>query len=110
MASEEESRFDDSPIITYSNRIQKHMFTLTEQLGAGNLIGHAEKRNLRLLIANLPPEGKEKLKNIYALCETDEQLTMTAFDRMYGQVSDWIYKNILQDAFKAKPKQGRGNF
>lgn len=107
--SEAEQGFDDSPIITYSNRIQKHMFKLTEELALNNTIEITEKRKLRLLISNLPPAAKEKLKHIYEKCESQNPLTTTEFDRMYSEVSNWIYDNILQDAFRAKPiYRGRG--
>lgn len=101
--AEEEGGFDDVPIITYSNRLQKHMFKLTEELALNNTVQLTEKRKLRLIIANLPPEGKEKLQAIYEKCESEYPSDTKEFDKMYGEVSDWIYKNILQDAFKAKP-------
>jgi hypothetical protein len=100
----EDEAFNDSPIITYSNRIQKHMFLLTEELSLNNTVELREKRRLRLIIANLPPEGKEKLTAIYAKCETQDPITAIEFDKIYSEVSDWIYTNILQDAFRAKPK------
>lgn len=101
----DETSFDDVPIITYSNRLQKHMFKLTEELALRKTIINEDKRKLRLLIANLPPQAKEQedIKAIYDYCETDKELSTLQFDKMYSVVSDWIYKNILQDAFKAKP-------
>ncbi len=99
--------FDDVPIVTYSNRIQKHMFKLTEELGEKINVGIAEKRRLRLLIANLPPKAKEVLQGVYKRCEEQCNMPAVEFDRMYGEVSDWIYENILQDAFRAKPIFGR---
>lgn len=103
--SEENASFDDSPIITYSNRIQKHMFILTEELAMIDVIRKAQKVRLRLIIANLPPQAKKDLASIYEACESEVPVeNSSVFHRMYGEVSDWIYKNILQDAFKARPK------
>lgn len=101
--TEKEEAFDDAPIIQYANRLQKHMFLLTEQLSINNTIEITEKRRLRLLIQNLPPKAKEILKDVYDKCMPGNPLTTVEFDEMYGKVSDWIYINILQDAFRARP-------
>ena len=67
------------------------------------MIGTEEKRKLKLIIANLPPQAKEKLQNITTQLESKQVLTIQNFDTMYGTVSDWIYINILRDAFKIQP-------
>lgn len=108
MSEENESSFDDAPIITYSNRIQKHLFKLTEFMGNVNMRDTQNKRvaanQLILIIQNLPIEAKEALKNVSAKCREDIQnVASLEMFILYGQAHDWIYKNILQDAFKAKP-------
>jgi hypothetical protein len=102
----EEDSFDGSPIITYSNRIQKHFFKLTEELTLNNRIEMTERRKLRLIIANLPPEAKLKLQHVYERCESQDIINTAEFDKMYGEVHNWVYNNILQDAFRIKPRYG----
>ena len=80
----ETDSFDDSPIITYSNRIQKHFFFLTEMLCVNNTVELTEKRKLKLIIANLPPVAKKELADITAKLESDKPLDTITFDKMYG--------------------------
>jgi hypothetical protein len=102
MSTDTES-YADHPIITYSNRIQRHLYDLTKELCENNTIQLTEKRKLKLVIFNLPPNGKKALENITPKLEADVVVNTTEFDKMYSDVSDWIYINILQDAFRAIP-------
>ncbi len=105
--SKDASNFEDHPIITYSNRIQRHMFDLSSVLAnktATDMIYAEDKNKLRTIIINLPPEGKKALEEINT--KLDYEITKKDFFNMYSQVSDWIYKNLLQDAFRAKPRFG----
>jgi len=100
---QQEQPYNDHPIITYSNRIQKHLLELTRELSYKDTIERTEKRKLKLIIANLPPQAKQQLKQITTTLESKQVLDTTTFDQYYSQVSNWIYTNILQDAFKVKP-------
>jgi hypothetical protein len=77
------------------------MYLLTKELSLNDTIELSEKRQLKLIIFNLPPQAKEKLSHIIPKLENKETpLTTTEFDKIYSEVSDWIYTNILKDAFK----------
>ncbi|MDR2719569.1 MAG: hypothetical protein LBC03_02035, partial [Nitrososphaerota archaeon] len=74
-----------------------------EELSYTQTITRTEKRKLKLIIANLPPQAKQQLQKITTKLESKTIIETTEYDQMYSQVSDWIYNNILQDAFKVKP-------
>lgn len=103
--NQKEQEYNDSPLITYSNRIQKHMYLLTEQLSTNATVELQEKRKLKLLIENLPPQAKQRkdISQIITILESNRPLTTLTFDRMYGIVSDWIYDNVLQSAYRVRP-------
>jgi hypothetical protein len=100
---QQEQQYNDHPIITYSNRIQKHLLQLTQELGYTQYISQDEKRKLLLIIYNLPPQAKQHLQHITTQLENNQILNTTEYLNYYSETSDWIYNNILQDAFKVKP-------
>ena len=95
--------FNDHPLITYSNRIQKHLLNLTHELSNTTQILQPEKRKLLLIIANLPPQAKQTLKKETQQLEDDKIMTTKEYRKIYGTISDWIYTNILQASFKINP-------
>ncbi len=105
MSQETQEEFNGPAIVTFSNRVQKHMFILTEILGTDNTISMQEKRKLRLLIFNLPPNTKKKLKDVIEkLGPKAATLTTDEYDDMYSRVSDEIYTDVLQEANKGRPR------
>lgn len=99
--------FTDHPIVTYTNRVQHEMQRITGLLSS-NHVSHAEKaRAIRVLIDNLPPTAKEDLREEYVTLVnySKNELLGSEVDpyKIYGTVSNWIYTNILQDAFRAIP-------
>jgi hypothetical protein len=100
-------QFTDHPILTYTNRIQHQMEHISFML-ASSIISYAEKaRAIRILIANLPPTGKEDLqdefKQLVAYSKNEFLGGKIDLYAIYSSVSDWIYSSILQDAFRAIP-------
>lgn len=101
-------KYNDHPLITYSNRLQKHMLIVTTILDSPNT-AHANKATpLRMLIANLPPSGKEALKIQWEKLvkfehNTDAIPSAVEFETIYSEISDYIYDTILQDSFRAIP-------
>jgi phage terminase small subunit len=100
---QQEQQYNDHPIITYSNRIQKHLLQLTQELGYTQYISQDEKRKLLLIIHNLPPQAKQQLQHITTQLENNQTMNTKDYLTSYSQVSDWIYNNILQDAFRIRP-------
>lgn len=100
--------YNDHPLISYSNRIQKQMLIVTTILESPNTPHVAKATPLRMLIANLPPSGKAALKPQWdKLVEFEHNeiavRTSAEFEQIYSAISDWIYTAILQDAFRAIP-------
>lgn len=107
-SSEDSYSYADHPLISYSNRIQKQMLIVTTILDNPMTLHSSKARPLRMLIANLPPSAKTALKGewdkLVAFEKSEAAIdTPAAFEEIYSIISDWIYANILQDAFRAVP-------
>lgn len=113
MSDDKELAFNDAPIITYTNRLQRRMEFVSGLLSMVENVRYpmiVKVAAVRILCMNLPPTAKtDGLKNEYnklmgysdneGLIPNEQEL-----DKIYNTISDWIYKNLLQDAFKFRPK------
>jgi hypothetical protein len=65
-------------------------------------------RALRALILDLPPAGQEYMKaEKEDLVEWDHSKLVTSYQRLgnaYQKAIAWVWPNILQDYFQAKPR------
>ena len=113
MTEVETNDFKDFPIVTYSNRIQDQMKTATHYISGYYVMGGTGLNQVipivRLLVRNLPPTAKKVLKPemdrlIKYQTDTNQVANIMELEEIYDKISDWIYENILQDAFKFKPK------
>jgi hypothetical protein len=100
------------PIVTYTNRIQKQLEFVTEALGFYSIRGYSLSSvisQLRMIYRNLPPKAKEDLafdyKNLKDYMQNTSAIpTVKEAEEIYDRLHDWLYDNLLQDAFKFRPR------
>lgn len=67
----------------------------------------ATSRALRALLLDMPPEGQACMKQeISDLMEWDHSEILRSYQKIglaYQKAVEWLWRNILQDTFKAKP-------
>jgi hypothetical protein len=103
-----DAAFNQFPIITYTNRLQRQMDKITFLMSNTTNI-NAIVNSLLMLLVNLTPEAKRDLHPEYdQLIGYERNInTIETFKdavEIYGKVSDWIYNHLLQDALKFRPK------
>lgn len=88
------------PIIHYVNRLQKQLYNVSIMLSMNQPIRYSYKP-LRILIANLPPQGKkrfvEELKTL-----TNKNPSEIEIERIFNKIHDWLYENIFEQSFLIK--------
>lgn len=100
------------PIVTYTNRIQKQLEFVTSAIGFYSIRGYSLSSAIaqtRMIFRNLPPKAKEDLAEDYDKLQkymqnTSEIPTIMDLEAIYDRLHDWIYDNLLQDAFKFRPR------
>ena len=101
----------DFPIVTYSNRIQHRFDYISGIMSQTDDLLYIV-RPLRILLRNFPPKGKEALKEeIKKVIDYDVNSNaiggILGAEEIYNKAHDWFYDNILQDAFRFRPKNPR---
>lgn len=103
MSQEEDEAIEtQSPLITYTNRLQKQMLYVTMLLHNQHTQekwGYEVKKPMLGIVANLPPEADQALKQEIALLQSDKILSFAEINRIYRNIHNWTYRTLFQKAF-----------
>lgn len=110
--SEDNYNSVEYPIVTYTNRIQQQLEFVTSAISLYSMRGYSLQSVIaqtRMIYRNLPPRGKEELADDYKkLCDYVQNIqsvpTIMELELIYDRLHNWIYDNLLQDAFKFRPR------
>lgn len=100
----EEYNETESPLVSYSNRIQAMLMELSRLYTYKTRISDKDKQGMLNIIANSPPSAKEHLKPQIEELKSKKQMSWHRFNEIVGLYHDWLYDTILKEAFKIKPR------
>jgi hypothetical protein len=106
--SEEKFSLDGNPKNNYVNIILNDMknYNFYKQNG----MFHQAVKAVAILLSDLPPIGQDYMKEEIELCYKFESKSTGAIptwekaNRMYQKVIGWVWPNMLQEYFNAKPR------